>query len=121
MAKAKEPAKREIEYNLAKKQKLRMIFHKDIRNVHFMWNPNVKPYLTEFSRKLPLLVNGTLEETETTENDSFKEYIQKWEADELEEGQTNPIEPQVSENFTLDVTNMGRVAIATADDPFFFK
>lgn len=55
-AKAKDQPKKQIEYNLAKKNKLRMIYHPNIRNVHFMWEPNVKPYLTEFSKKLPLMV-----------------------------------------------------------------
>jgi len=56
-----------------------------------MWTPNTKPYLTEFTRKLPPMVQETLEELENNENESFKDYIQKWESDELEEGQTNPI------------------------------
>lgn len=58
-----------------------------------MWTPNTKPYLTEFTRKLPPMVQETLEELENNENESFKDYIQKWESDELEEGQTNPIQP----------------------------
>jgi hypothetical protein len=51
-----------------------------------MWRPNVNPYLTDFSRKLPLMIKGTLGETENEENDAFKDYITKWENDELEEG-----------------------------------
>ena len=65
------------------------------------------------------MVQGTLEEEETKENDEFKDYIAKWEADELEEGQTNPIVEQESDYFTLDVTAMGKVSLATADDPYY--
>jgi hypothetical protein len=47
--------------------------------------------MSEFTRKLPNLMDGSLVELETTELEAFKDYVSKMENEELEEGQEYPI------------------------------
>jgi hypothetical protein len=64
-------------------------------------------------------MDGSLVELETTELEAFKDYVNKMETEELEEGQEYPIKKYESDHFTLDISALNKVSFAVADDPFY--
>jgi hypothetical protein len=88
---AKDPIKRRVQFNLEKKAKFRMIESKDKRIVHFMFNTGLPSQITSFSRKYKRMLEGTLADFTANEKTAFDAYIQKMMAEELDEGEKNPI------------------------------
>ena len=56
-----------------------------------MFNPNVPSKESPFARKYRLLRNGGLAEFEAAEREAFAAYVARMAAEELEEGETNPV------------------------------
>ena len=69
------PIKKAVQFNLAKKDKVRQIESKKQRNIHYLFNPNVPMKISAFSRKYQKLRDGTLEEFEAEEKEKFEAYI----------------------------------------------
>ena len=88
---AKDPIKRRVQFNLAKKEKFRVIESKDKRIVHYMFNSGLPSIITSFSRKFSRMLDGTLQSKKEEEMALFKEYIEKMGADELTPEDENPI------------------------------
>ena len=64
-------------------------------------------------------MDGTLEEFENEEREKFNGFVERMENEELEENETNPIVYENMPYFTLELTNLNRIAFAVADDPFY--
>ena len=87
LCKEKEPIKKAIEYNIQRKEKIRQIESLEKRTVHFIFNPELEPLITPFSRKLLKLLDGSLEEVEKEEQEKFQQYVERLENQELEENE----------------------------------
>jgi hypothetical protein len=87
--------------------------------VHFLFNSNITPKISPFSRKYKAFLDGNLAEIEKEEHEKFENYITRLAAEELEEGETNPIVYGDSPFFTFDIVGgVSRLGFSTADDPF---
>jgi len=63
---------------------------------------------------------GSLQATEKEEKEKFTTYIEKLVAEELDEGEQNPIIYGNSPYFACELTGgINRIAFSTADDPFY--
>ena len=116
---AKDPIKRRVQFNLAKKEKFRVIESKDKRIVHYMFNSGLPSIITSFSRKFSRMLDGTLASKKEEETALFKEYIEKMQADELTPEDENPIKYEDSPYQTFELGTMSRLCFSTADDPFY--
>lgn len=96
-----------------------MIESKERRTVHFLFNPGVPSVITPFARKYVRLLDGSLKEFEDEEREKFAGYIERFENEELEEGETNPINYEDMPFFTCELTSLNRIAFSVADDPFY--
>jgi hypothetical protein len=59
--------------------------------VYFLFNPTVSTTITPFTRKYLRLLEGTLKEFEDEEREKFQSYVERFENEDLEENETNPI------------------------------
>lgn len=98
---------------------MRQIESKERRTVHFIFNPNVPSKITPFVRKYVRLIEGNLKEFEDEEREKFETYVQKFENEDLDEGEQNPIVYEDMPYFTLELTSLNRIAFSVADDPFY--
>jgi len=62
---------------------------------------------------------GTLDEFEQNEKLLWDEYIDKFERDALDEGETNPIVFEDNHLFSFDLNNLNRVSFGVSDNPFY--
>jgi hypothetical protein len=60
IAKAKEPIKRKVQFEIQKKEKFRMIESKERRIVHFLFNPGFPGKISPFARRLRRTLEGSL-------------------------------------------------------------
>lgn len=74
---------------------------------------------TPFVRKYVRLIEGNLREFEEEERERFDNYVTKFENEDLEDGETNPIVYEDMPFFTLELTSLNRIAFSVADDPFY--
>lgn len=65
------------------------------------------------------LLEGNIEEFEAEENEKYAGYIERYQNEQLEEDETNPIVYEDSPYQTLNITSLTRIAFAVADDPFY--
>lgn len=70
-------------------------------------------------RKYIRLLDGSLKEFEDEEREKFAAYIEKFENEDLEEGETNPVKYEDMPFFTCELTSLNRIAFSVADDPFY--
>jgi hypothetical protein len=87
----KDPIKRTVRFNLEAKEKSRQIESKDKRTVHFLFDTGIPSKISPFARKYQKFLDGTMTATEEEEKEKFDSYVQRLIAEELEEGETNPI------------------------------
>jgi hypothetical protein len=119
IGKEKDPLKKRVQFALEHKAKSRQIESKDRRTIHFLFNPGVPSKISPFARNLQRFLEGTLEELEEQEKEKFEGYLQRLMDQELEEGETNPIEFGDMPFFHCDLTGgINRLCFSTADDPF---
>jgi hypothetical protein len=71
VAKAKDPIKKQIQFNIQRKEKIKQIESKERRTVHFLFNPGVTSTVTPFVRKYLKLLDGSLKEFEDEEREKF--------------------------------------------------
>lgn len=84
-----------------------------------MFNPGVPSKITPFARKYVKLLEGTLREFEEEEREKFSSYIERYENEDLEENETNPVIYEDMPFFTCELTSLNRIAFSVADDPFY--
>lgn len=65
------------------------------------------------------LIDGSLKEFEDEEKEKFTGYIERFENEDLEENETNPIKYEEMPFFTCELTSLNRIAFSVADDPFY--
>jgi hypothetical protein len=65
------------------------------------------------------LLEGTLREFEDEEREKFIAFVEKFENEDLDEGEKNPIVYEDIPYFTLELTSLNRIAFSIADDPFY--
>ena len=78
--------------------------------------------MSPFARKYLKYREGNLADFEEEEKEKFDSYVQKMAAEELEEGEANPVvyENMPKECFHCELTGgINRIGFSTADDPFF--
>ena len=85
------PIKQRVRFNLEAKEKSRQIESIDKRTVHFLFNSGVKPKTSPFARKFEYFLEGKHIEKEEQEKEAYEEYIQKFENEDLDEGDVNPV------------------------------
>jgi len=71
----KEPIKRSVKFNLAKKVKSRQIESKDKRTIHFIFNSGVPTKISPFARKYNRFLEGNMGDIEQEEKEKFDGYI----------------------------------------------
>ena len=85
-----------------------------------MFNPNVPSKISPFARKYIRFRDGSLGEFEADEKEKFDGYVQRMMAEELEDGESNPIVYENMPFFHCELTGgMNRLSFSTADDPFY--
>jgi hypothetical protein len=87
--------------------------------VHFMFNTGVPNRISPFARKYQQFLGGTMKATEEEEKEKFDGYISRLMGEELEDGETNPIQYGVMPYFHCELTGLSRLSFSTADDPFY--
>lgn len=65
------------------------------------------------------MLDGNLREFEDEEREKFEQYVSRFENEDLEEGETNPVVYEEMPYFTLELTSLNRIAFSVADDPFY--
>ena len=76
--------------------------------------------MSPFARKYLKYREGNLVDFEEEEKEKFDAYVQRMAAEELEEGETNPVVYETMPHFHCELTGgINRIAFSTADDPFF--
>lgn len=116
----KDPIKRNVRFTLEQREKSRQIESKDKRTVHFLFNANVASKMSPFARKYLKYREGNLADFEEEEKEKFDTYVQRMQAEELDEGETNPVVYETMPHFHCELTGgINRIAFSTADDPFF--
>ena len=108
-----------MKFNLEKKDKVRQVESTKQRNLHYIFNPTTTLQISPFSRKFLRLNDGTLDDFEKEEREKFDAYIERVEAEELEENETNPVIYEDNPFFTFDLTCLNRIAFGVAVDPFY--
>ena len=103
--------------------KVRMIENPDKRIINFVFVNPFPVKLNEFSNRLRKFFDNKLESYVTDLEEKVNSYIDKIKNDELDEDDEEktpfPIAYSETPHLTIDVTSIGRIALATADDPFF--
>lgn len=121
--KTTDPIKKNHEYNLSQKNKIRMIENPEKRTVNFMFSNPFPIQLNEFSQRLRKYFDNKLDDYVTNLDSRINSYIEKVKNDELEEDENDPVPYPITYSrtpfTTFDVTSVGRIALTTADDPFF--
>lgn len=84
-----------------------------------MFNTGVASKISPFARKYQRFLDGTMTQTEEEEKEKFEGYIQRLVSEELEEGETNPVEYGEMPFFHCELTGLSRLSFSTADDPFY--
>lgn len=88
--------------------------------MHFLFNPNVPSKMSPFARKYLKFREGNLAEFEAEEKEKFDAYVQRLGAEELDEGEVNPVVYEDMPHFHCELTGgINRLAFSTADDPFY--
>jgi hypothetical protein len=88
--------------------------------VHFLFNPSVASKISPFARKYHKFREGNLADFEADEKEKFDAYVQRMAAEELDEGETNPVVYEDMPYFHCELTGgINRLAFSTADDPFY--
>ena len=118
-----EPIKKNYEYNLAQKHKVRMIENPNKRVVNFMFVNPFPVRLNEFSNRLRKYFDGKLENYVTSLDAKISAYIESIKNDEIEEPEEEsnpfPIRYIDTKHLTFDISAVGRIGLSWADDPFF--
>jgi len=57
--------------------------------------------------------------TEEEEKEKFDGYVSRLISEDLEDGETNPIQYGVMPYFHCELTGLSRLSFSTADDPFY--
>lgn len=100
-----------------------MIENKERRTLNFLFVNPFPIVLNEFSNRLRKFFDNKLDEYVTEMDTRINSFIDKLRNDELEEDENEanvyPISTQESPHVTFDISSVGRIALATADDPFF--
>lgn len=65
------------------------------------------------------MLEGTLKEFEDEERERFIQFVEKFENEDLDDGEKNPIHYEDIPYFTLELTSLNRIAFSIADDPFY--
>jgi hypothetical protein len=117
----KEAIKKAYESKMAKKEKIRQIESSNSRTVHFLFNPGVPTKIQPFTRKYEKLIQGynVLADFETAEKEAFQKFVEALEAESLPEEEKYPITFGDMPWFQCELTGMSRIALCTADDPFY--
>ncbi|CAI2385825.1 unnamed protein product [Moneuplotes crassus] len=106
-----------------KTTKMRMIENPHKRIVSFMFTNPFPIRLNEFSLRLRKFFDNKLDEYVSGVNEKVNSYIDKIKNDELDDEEEEktpfPITFSESPHFTVDISSIERIALATADDPFF--
>lgn len=87
--------------------------------MHFIFNTGVPSKTTPFARKYAKLLEGTLKEFEDEERERFIGFVEKFENEDLDDNEKNPIVYEDIPYFTLELTSLNRIAFSIADDPFY--
>lgn len=100
-----------------------MIENPNKRIVNFMFTNPFPIRLNEFSLRLRKFFDNKLDEYVSGITEKVNSYIDKIKNDELEDEEEEktpyPITFSESPHFTVDISSIERIALATADDPFF--
>lgn len=123
-AKISDPIKERHKKRLAHKvSKIRMIESKEKRIVNFIFTNPFPVRLNEFSLRLRKFFDGKLDQYVSETEERVNGYIEKIKNDELDEDDADqtpyPISYSQTTHLTLDISNIGRISLATSDDPFF--
>ena len=119
VAKAKEPIRKQIEAQIAKKEKVRQIESTSARTVHYLFTPGVPSKVTPFLRKYLRLQDGYLNQFEDEEREKFAQYVEAMENETLGEDDASPIVYEDMPFFTCELTSLNRISFSVADDPFY--
>lgn len=118
-----EPIQKNHQYKLEQKKKVRMIENKHQRIINFLFVNPFPVKLNEFSNRFRKLIDNKLDKYLEETEASINSYIEKIRNDELEDDENEPIQYPISfketPHLTFDISSVGRIALATADDPFF--
>lgn len=124
--KTKEPIKKQIASDIARRENIVRIESTSSRTVHFVFDHGFRPRVSPFSRKYQRFLEGSLGQFEAEEAERFAEYIQNIEAEALEGGNAewnvlrhNPVVFGESPFFSFDLGSLSRLAFQVADDPFY--
>lgn len=105
-----------------KTTKMRMIENPNKRIVNFIFMNPFPVRLNEFSLRLRKFFDNKLDAYMTETKERINSYIEKIKNDELEDEDEKvpyPITQGDTPHLTIDITSVGRISLATADDPFF--
>lgn len=88
--------------------------------VHFLFTTGLPTKISPFARKYSKFLDGSLAAFEAAEREQFAGYAERLASEQLEEGETNPVEYGEMPFFHCDLTGgLHRLAFSTADDPFY--
>jgi hypothetical protein len=98
-----------------------MIENRERRVVNFLFVNPFPVRLNEFSNRLRKFFDNKLDEYVEETEAKINAYIEKLKNDEIEESEnvSYPITFKETPHLTFDVSTVGRIALTTADDPFF--
>lgn len=114
--------KSEIKQFMKEKQAMReqgrAIESSNRRIVHFIFNPLQPCKMTPFTRKFVSYLDGSFEELEAQDREAFESYLDRLAEEQLEEGETNPIQFPDNKFFELELNTLDNLSFAVADNPF---
>jgi hypothetical protein len=114
--------KSEIKQFMKEKQAMReqgrAIESSNRRIVHFIFNPLQPCKMTPFTRKFVSYLDGSFEELEAQDREAFESYLDRLAEEQLEEGETNPIQYPDNKFFELELNTLDNLSFAVADNPF---
>lgn len=100
-----------------------MIENPKKRVINFVFTNPFPVRLNEFSQRLRKYFDNKLESYITEMESRITSYIEKIRNEELDDQEDDPTPYPLTQSpspyLTLDITSIGRIALTTADDPFF--
>ena len=100
-----------------------MIENPNKRIINFVFVNPFPVRLNEFSNRLRKIFDDRLEDYVTDVETRINSYVEKIKNDEFEEQEDEPVPYPITYTttpyLTYDITAIGKIALATADDPFF--
>ena len=74
--------------------------------------------ITPFTRKFVSYLDGSIEELEAQDREAFESYLDRLAEEQLEEGETMPIQFVDNKFFELELNTLDNLSFAVADNPF---